>query len=173
MTKIQVDTKFGPAFRDLDWISNPVLNRFELGRNDRAEEQCRNPTCIFYSFWYYFSSLLMVTITRSYNELKVYVRLAICSGICEASHEQARTTFTILDAGRETYLVDVAFNTSPDVEPNETTQNIVEIPAVRELVICHGNCLKSSLWSGSTLNSQVVTCRVEFHANSNSSCVSA
>ena len=49
---------------------------------------------------------------------------------------------------------------------SQTRQNIVEIPAVQ-------NCLKSSLWSGSTSNSQVVTCGVEFHANSNSSCVSA
>ena len=31
------------------------------------------------------------------------------------------------------------FNTSPDFEPSDTTQNIVEIPTVRELVICLGH----------------------------------
>ena len=55
----------------------------------------------------------------------------------------------------------------------ETTQKIVEIPTVQELVICSGNFLKSRLWSGSTTNSQVMTCGVDgFHVNSNSSCVS-
>ena len=57
-------------------------------------------------------------------------------------------------------------------EPGETTQNIVEIPTVQELLICFGNFLKSRFWSGSTPNSQVVICGVEFHVNSNSSCVS-
>ena len=76
-------------------------------------------------------------------------------------------------------LVDAAvhgFNTSPDFEPGETKQNIVEIETVRELVFCFfsfGTVLRFRLWSGSTPNSQVVTCGVEFHVNSNSSCVSA
>ena len=98
------------------------------------------------------------------------------AGICEASHEQTRTTFALLDAGCETCLVDVSvggFNTSPDFEPGETTQNIVDIPTVQELAICLGNFLKSRLWLGSTPDSQVVTCGAEFHVNSNSSCVSA
>ena len=44
--------------------------------------------------------------------------------------------------------------------------------------LCKSGCsvletfLKSRLWSGSTQNSQVVTCEVEFHVNSNLSCVS-
>ena len=42
--------------RDSDCTSNPVLNRFELGRKDRAEEVCRNSThfstflCFFFPF---------------------------------------------------------------------------------------------------------------------------
>ena len=40
-------------------------------------------------------------------------------------------------------------------------------------MFCFGNFLKSKLWSESTPYSQVVTCEVEFHVNSNSSCASA
>ena len=61
----------------------------------------------------------------------------------------------------------------PDLKPGETTQNIVEIPTVQELVICFGNFQKSKLWSGSTTNSQVATCGVEFHVHTNASCFSA
>ena len=82
----------------------------------------------------------------------------------------------ILAAGWETRLADVAVdgsNTSPGFELGETTQNIVEIPTVQDLVICFGNFLSSKLWSGSTPISQVVTRGVEFHVNSKSSGVSA
>ena len=68
-------------------------------------------------------------------------------------------------------LVHVAvdgFSTCPDFEPGETTQNIVEIPTMQELVICF-------FWK--LLEVQVVerihTFGVEFHLSSNSSCVSA
>ena len=82
--------------------------------------------------------------------------------MCEASHEQARATFTILDVGSEACLVDAAVDgnkkKSPDTEPCETTQNIVDIPTVRDFVICFGNIPRFSQWQESTPNLQVVTC---------------
>ena len=42
-------TKFDLSL-DSDWRSNPVLNRLELGRKDRAEEVCINSTPIFNNF---------------------------------------------------------------------------------------------------------------------------
>ena len=69
---------------------NPVLNRFE----GRAEEGCRNSIRIFDSFWYYFSLAADGDIRRSAMNSKFPF-----AGICEASHEQTRTTSALLDAG--------------------------------------------------------------------------
>ena len=65
LTKIQ-STPIRYISRSSDWQSNPVLNLFNLGRKDRAEEGCRNSTFFFDNFvaaslFFCFRSLSVLT----------------------------------------------------------------------------------------------------------------
>ena len=90
--------------RDSDWTKNPVLNRFELGRKDRAEV-CRNSNaqfcgCVLFPF-------SVARIHTLHNELRddVYPRsLFVLSNVGNALQVQLRTTVAVPELDRETYL---------------------------------------------------------------------
>ena len=88
-----VDTKIRYISRDLDWTLDLALNRFELGRKDRAEEECRNSSFIFGKLC--FSPVLCGTHHTFYNEFRVDVFVLagsfVLSNVGDASHEQLRT----------------------------------------------------------------------------------
>ena len=100
-------------------------------------------------------------ITRcTLNSESMFASKFCAQEIAKRLNEQTQATLTILGAGWETCLVDAAvggFNTSPKFERSETTQNVVGIATLQELVVCFGNILRFRLWSRSTPISLVVT----------------
>ena len=107
-------TKIQSTPRDSGWRSNPV-NRFELGRKDRAEERCGNSTLMFDKLCGCFSILLSLPVLCGthhtfYNEHRVDAFLStqfcLCSAIlvrrCVSNcGHRTRLRKTCLDSGAE------------------------------------------------------------------------
>ena len=77
--------------RDSDWTSKTVLNRFEHGRNDRAEEGCRNSyfSTSLWVLFHIFHPVLCGTHHTFYNELRVdfFVHaVRLCSAMSVSGH---------------------------------------------------------------------------------------
>ena len=111
--------------RDSDCTPNPVMNRFELGQKDRAEEGCRKSTLLFFD-----TSVCFLCFGESrgnsshvWRSSELHTRNNTSTSLSLRSLLTTRAEFLSL---QNTFSVHVTV---------ETTQNILEIPAVQELVI--------------------------------------